>query len=359
MKNRIRTNLLIMAALFLMLASCSLSPTATEQRATPPDTNPFESMTNDTEQSQSDEGTSLGGYGLGAMGFDPMEKVTLTYDGSPITLSYYFEGTGSETEVGLMFFLDGMAQPYQILETSRQEETSAIHEEVYLSKFQLSSNIRIEFTVAMTPVTGSVGDELGLFPVVLFEPSFFPETEEGNFGIFHNANFYFPVSIQIETNAPQQAEDFVVDVETAPIPESRKDQSDLNPSGRVDQPVFTLYTGEFLSWGEPRLTAENGKITLKLSGYGGVEAAYRVTIFVNHTPVPIAGHDNFLIETHYDQVSTFSFTLDIQGDDQLNSLYAIAVPVGESYKNDDIYGQKTSSVLLINDLTEPLTQGDE
>ncbi len=363
MKNR---NLKIIHNIFFILItlttiiSCSSSPTAVEKTEVPLETNPFEVTEDSEEPSQSDESVSLGGYGMGAIGFDPLQDITLTYNGSPLTLSYFFEGTGSDIEVGLMFFLNGVPQPYQIIQTSRPEETSATNHESYQSKFQLNSTIRIEFTVAITPVTGSVGDEFGLFPVILFEPSFMPKTEEGSFGIYHNASFYLPVVIHMEANAPQQSEDYIVNADLAPIPEYKMEDANLDASGRIRQPVFIFYAGEFLGWAEPaQLLSENGRISMYLSGYGGVEATYRVTLFVNHQPVPIEGHENFLIETHYDQVSTYSFSLDIQGDDRMNSLYAIVVPVGESYKNQDIYGQKTGSILLINDLAEPLNQGGE
>jgi hypothetical protein len=73
----------------------------------------------------------------------------------------------------------------------------------------------------------------------------------------------------------------------------------------------------------------------------------------------IEGNESFLIQTYYDQVSTYTFTLDISGYDRMNSLYAIVVPVGESYKNNDIYCMKTRTYLLINDLAEPLTLNGE
>jgi hypothetical protein len=351
-------NILLILSIGLGLVSCS-SAIVTEEIEAPPETNIIEPDADSEDppsqaDNQADEAESLGGYGMGPIGFDPLEEVILTYDGDPILLSYYFEETGSDTEVGMMFFLDGVAQPYQIIETSRPEETSATNQEVYLSKFQLNSTLRIEYTVAITPVTGSVGDEISLYPVVLFEPSFLPETEEGHFGIYHNANFYLPVTLRMDTDAPQQTGDYLVDVDLAPIPEKNIGNASLISSRHDNKPLFTLYAGDSLSYGEPRLTTENVMITLHLSGFGGIEATYRVTVFVNHQPVPIDGHENFLIETHDDQVSTYSFPLDIQAYDRMNGLYAIIVPVGDGDMNQGYYYQKTSSILLINDLVESL-----
>jgi len=305
----------------------------------------------DSGGEQSSEGQRIGGYGIGPIDFDPLEDDTLTYDGEPIQLSYYLEGTGSDTEVGLMLFLDGVPQPHQVIESSQQDGRIDADQEVLLSKHRVSSDGRIEFTVSFTPVTGSAGDDLGLFGVFLWEPSFVPETEDKGFGIYQDASFYIPLTVIMETDAPQYTENYAPAIETEPIPQSAKEISqnkDLDASGRVRQADFNLYTGEF-NWSNVNLFAENGKIDLELSGYGGTETDYRVTIFVNHEPVSIAGQQSFLMGIHNDKMSKYKFTLDIHDYDRLNTIYAMIIPVGESYKDSEIYGHKTKSVLLVND----------
>ncbi|MBG0785351.1 MAG: hypothetical protein H0S79_09620 [Anaerolineaceae bacterium] len=353
-------NALLLVITLTTLISCSESPATSEPTQTPPETNPFEPTEDTAEPSQSGEVTSLGGFGFSVIGYNVLEGVPLTYSGDPILLSFFLDGAGSDNEVGLMFFLDGVAQPYQIIETTHPDTTSPTHQDTLLGKFQLSPDTRIEFTVSITPIIGSAGDELGLFPVTLLEPSFFPESEAGNFGIYHQGSFYLPITIQMGADGSRQIVDHVVDLDLAPIPELLFEDAALDASGRINQPNFSLYADAFLGWGElATTTTKNGKIDLHLSGYGGVEVLYRVTIFINHQPVMIEGNESFLIQTYYDQVSTYTFTLDISGYDRMNSLYAIVVPVGESYKNNDIYCMKTRTYLLINDLAEPLTLNGE
>lgn len=330
----------------LTLAACSSSPAAIQQAPSLPETNPF-------EQADSNGGVRLGGYGAGFVGIDPLKGETLSYNGEPIQLSYFLQGTGSDTEVGLMLFMDGVVQPHRVIKTSQQQETPDASQEVLMSKHRVNSDSKIEFTVAFTPVIGSAGDEFGLNAIFLFEPSFVPENESQTFGVYQDGRFQIPLSIIMKTDAPQQARDYAVDVETTPIPQSEKRPDELNPSGRISQPHFLFYSGE--SYYPNKLIAEDGKIELTTSIYGGIEADYRVTVFVNHQPVSIAGHPNFLIRTHYDQISTYRFTLDVSDYGRINSLYAVILPTGQSYKDSDIYGRKMESILLINDIAETAT----
>ena len=327
--------------IFLILAACSPSPTLDEQLPPLPGTNPF-------EQADSDGGVRLGGYGAGLVDVDPLQGEPLLYSGEPIQLSYFLQGTGSETEVGLMLFLDGVPQPHQIVKTNQQNDAPPPDQEMVMSKHRVSGDGRVEFTVAFTPVTGAAGDELGLNAVFLFEPSFSPKTENQTFGIYHDGRFQIPLRVIMNTSVPQQAEYYICDVETTPIPQSEKKSDELNPSGRISQPHFLFYAGDF--YYPNKLIAKNGQIDLTASIYGGIEAAYRVTVFVNHQPIQIAGHPHFIIATRYDQISTCRFTLDIHDYGRLNSLYAVMVPAGQSYKDNDIYGVKTSSILLLNDV---------
>ena len=54
----------------------------------------------------------LGGYSTKPLDYDPFAGEALVYDGTPIELSFQIEGDGGETNVGLVFFLDGAVQPH-------------------------------------------------------------------------------------------------------------------------------------------------------------------------------------------------------------------------------------------------------
>lgn len=325
------------------LAACSIARTTTEQVQPLPETNPF-------EKTESGEGIKIGGYGAGLEDIDPFKGDVLTYDGNPIQLSYFLQGTGSNTEVGLMLFLDGVPQPHRVVKNNQQDDLFIGGQKVLMTNHRVSGNGRTEFTVEFTPVTGSSGEEIGLHAIFLFEPSFVPKTESQTFGVYHDGRFQIPLSVIMKTDAPSQAENYAVSIETTPIPQSEKINDELNPSGRISQPHFLFYSGE--SYYPNKLVAKNSQIELTTSIYGGVEADYRITIFVNHQPIMIGGHHNFLMRTHYDQISTYRFTLDLRNYNRINSLYAVIIPVGQSYKDENIYGKKTDSILLVNDVPD-------
>ena len=355
MKSLTIVKLSIFALITLILAGCF--PSAASPLPTLGE-NPFETKTvtpsdsNSVDKADSGGGVRLGGYAAGPVSLDPIQDA-LMYDGKPIQIPYMLQGTGSDTEVGLILFLDGVVQQHQVIKTSQQEGAPVTGQDILMSKHRVAADGKIEFTVSFTPVTGLAGDDLGMNAVFLFEPSFIPKNENQAFGLYQDGRFQIPLTIIMKTAAPQQADNYAVIVETTPIPESEKQANELNPSGRISQPKFLFYSGDFIY--NDKSIAQNGQIEVTTSVYGGIEADYRVTVFVNHTPVSIAGHPDFLIQTHYDRISTYQFTLDVHDNGRLNSLYAIFIPVGQSYKDSDIYGTKTTSILLINDIAEAVS----
>jgi len=202
------------------------------------------------------------------------------------------------------------------------------------------------------PVTGHIGEEPGLQAIFLFEPSFTPKTESQTFGVYQDGFFEIPIPIVMKADATQQAENYAVDVGTAPIPQSEKDSS-----GKVTQPNFLFYSGDNIF--SNKSFAKNGQIEMTITIYGGIDANYRVTVFINNQPVSIASHPSFIISTHYDQISTYKFTLDAHNYSWLNSLYAVIIPTGQSYKDNNIHGGKISSILLVNDTAQKITSSPE
>ena len=348
MNSRVRMQWHAVALIILSLAACSPSPTAmeTEQALTLPETNLF-------EQPDSSAGGRIGGYSAGPIGIDPFKGDTLTFTGEPIQVAFFLQGTGSDTEVGLILFLDGVVQPHRLIKTSQKEVSSESDQDLIMSKHRVSSDGRTELTVSFIPVTGRVGEVLGLTRLFLFEPSFAPETENQSFGIYQDGSPYLLAPVIMEKDAPQITEENVADVKTSPIPPSEKQANELNPSGRISQPQFLFYSGELLY--PNKLVAENGQIDLTISIYGGIEADYRVTVFLNHQPINVVGHPDFIVRTYYDKISTYIFTLDVRGYSRLNSLYAVIVPMGQSYKDSDIYGRKIGSILLVNEAAERIS----
>jgi len=173
MNKHTKFNLRSMIIVILALAACSASPslaTATNPEPTLPEVNPFDPTPTSKTQpgaEQPNTGMSIGGYKGGCNVHYP--DYTFTYDDSPIQIPCQFEGTGFDTEVGLMFFLDGFPQPHQITETDESDPSTETGQEVFMSKHRFSKDGSISFTVSITPVTGKAGDELSLFMTRVWE----------------------------------------------------------------------------------------------------------------------------------------------------------------------------------------------
>ncbi len=240
-----------------------------------------------------------------------------------------------------------MLQPYQIVKTTQTENAPATGQEMTMSTHQLSTGKWINLTIAFTPMTGKAGQTLGLSRLVIFKPSFMPQDETQSFGIYQDGHPVPLPPVIMKQDAPEQGEHTVVEVMTEPIPESSKHLDADNPTGRIAHLNFLFNDGKtnYINI----LKATGGQTELTTSIWGGVDADYRVTVFVNHQPVKVNGQTDFVMKTYFDKISSFTFTLDTHEFGHLNSLYAVINPVGESYKNEDLWGTKTGSILLIND----------
>lgn len=325
--------------IILTLPACSNKAATALPTPTLLPPNPF-------DQSNPSSG-GVGAYSVKPIGFNPMTD-TFTYDGKPIEFTFEIVGLGTETELGFMFFLDGVLQPYQIVKTTQAEaDPPATGQEMTLSTHRMRANEAVEFTVSFIPVTGKAGETLGLERIFLFKPSFMPENETQSFGIYQDGDFQKMPPVFIKLDAPQASSSTFVEVITKPIPESEKQPTENNPTGRVEHPNFRLTDGK-TSY-PAVLYSSNGQIELTASIWGGVEADYRVTLFVNHQPVKINGQSDFVMKVPYDKVASYTFSIDTRGFARLNSLYAVILPIGESSQNAELWGIKTSSILLIHD----------
>ncbi len=339
MNYRTKITLCSIAILILSLAACSSKAATAIPTATLLPPNPF-------EQSNSSSG-GVGAYSVNPIGFNPMTD-TFTYDGQPIEFTFEIVGLGTETELGFMFFLDGVLQPYQIVKTTQTEnDPPAIEQEMTLSTHRMRANETVEFTVSFIPVTGKAGETLGLERIFLFKPSFIPESETQSFGIYQDGDLQEMPPVVMKRDAPQASSSTFVEVMTKPIPESEKQPTANNPTGRVEHPNFRLTEGK-TSYPNV-LHSSNGQVELTASIWGGVEADYRVTLLVNHQSVKINGQPDFMMRVPYDKVASYTFSIDTRGFARFNSLYAVILPVGESFQNAELWGTKTKSILLIND----------
>ena len=143
---------------------------------------------------------------LGAYAFGPIIEsgdydVTpqFEYHGEDVRIPYFVQGWGDGiiSEFGWFLFIDGVLQSTR-LETKDGE---VFREEAYMHEFGLAFEEMHEFYVVFTPVTGRLGQQVGLIGATILRPSFMPESiERPYFQIFHNLSATLPAELSINSS---------------------------------------------------------------------------------------------------------------------------------------------------------------
>ena len=142
----------------------------------------------DTSTSVSDDLTDLFDQASSAMEVGsfsygwPDERDVFTYSGEPLEIPFKLMGTmdASPQEVGVLLFVDGIAQPYSAVLSDGTELTDA-----YMQTFQLEQDVENIFDLVFQPVTGKAGDNLSIQAVTILRPSYLPEgAENPNYGFY-------------------------------------------------------------------------------------------------------------------------------------------------------------------------------
>ena len=86
----------------------------------------------------------------------------------------------------------------------------------------------------------------------------------------------------------------------------------------------------------------------------GMSFSCRGTVFVNHEPIAVDGHPDFIFDAEYGMKTSVPITLDVSSYPRRNTLYAVTVPVGDLTRirfHEGIFAQ-SDRLLLINDLAD-------
>ena len=283
---------------------------------------------------------------MGAVDFsldDPMDTV-YSYTGQPLEIPFTITGAsaGKTSEVGVLLFVDGVAQPYAALYGDGTELAEAD-----MQVFHLEEGEKNSFHMVFQPITGKAGDKLSIIAVTIWEPSFVADGESNpRYGFYHSHSATLSRHISFETDAPTQS--LAVPNTDYKVAELSKEVLDrLSAWGALE----ALDTTAELSLAVPgdNVIRADGKetaaITVQL--YGGPEANFNITLFVNHHPVQIGGADYLSVRTEKNKMVEATFTLDTTGLGELNTVYAIAVAAGTDDELEINTPIKTSSILMI------------
>ena len=143
-------------ALVCLLAGCS-APQASDPA--PDESNDLDAY---FEEEPADNEMGSAEFGLQ----DPMDTV-YTYDGESLEIPFSITGasSGKTTEIGVLLFVDGVAQPY-----SAVYEDGTELEESYMQIFNLDYEQQENFDMVFQPVTGKAGETVPVMAVTLPPP---------------------------------------------------------------------------------------------------------------------------------------------------------------------------------------------
>lgn len=283
---------------------------------------------------------------------NPPKDYTPHFTGDPIQISWEFSAVEGAAESALLIFVDGRVQPYRVVDGQSEAEAqlSPLH------IFRLPKDESREITVEFTPSAGRAGESVGVFFAAVATPSFLPESvDRPYYGLNNWTMNTLAWNLVFDADVPAEAPaDDSVDAAFSPIPD---------PAPGSDLSIYDDYMLQYAYFDmtapdgdesefDPVVTAKNGRIPLKIVKYGGETAEYRVTVFLNHEPISIDGKPSLSFPVEYGKTSTLEFKIDITDAPKLNTLYAVAVPLGphEFVFTHYVRFAKSRSVLAVNDL---------
>ena len=197
------------------------------------------------------------------------------------------------------------------------------------------------------PVTGKAGETVSVMAVTILKPSFVAEGENNpRYGFYHGESATIPRHISFAVDAPPQAA--AVPTADYNITELPKDVVDTMAAwGSLEDLDTTAVLSLVTEDGNViRSDGKTAKVTLRL--YGGPEATFHITLFINHQPVRINNSDYLSVNTQKNKMAEATFQLDTAGLDKLNTIYAIAATAGADDALEINNPIKTQSILLVN-----------
>lgn len=326
-----RRLLIALLAVFCLLTGCSANSKTAEQQPSDLDTL-FDNQPADNE--------------VGSANFamdDPIETV-YPYNGQPLEIPFTICGAeaGTNTEIGVLLFVDGVAQPYKAVYADGAELSEA-----YMQTFHLEYEQQENFRMVFQPVTGKAGETVSVMAVTILKPSFVAEGENNpRYGFYHGESATIPRHISFAVDAPPQAA--AVPTADYNITELPKDVVDTMAAwGSLEDLDTTAVLSLVTEDGNViRSDGKTAKVTLRL--YGGPEATFHITLFINHQPVRINNSDYLSVNTQKNKMAEATFQLDTAGLDKLNTIYAIAATAGADDALEINNPIKTQSILLVN-----------
>lgn len=343
-----------MILLICTLTGCGASDTNTLNQTDSQNRINNEAATNQNLFAEKDTKINkLGAFSFGIRAKN-YEKQIYEYNGDELNIPFSVAGVeeNSQSNFGLMVFIDGVPQEYKISYKDGNDEKYQ-----YMHKFSLKNKELKEFDMVINPSVGKKGERLGIVFSTILNPDFMPEYKKTtNYGIYHNLNATVAQEVYFTRDASRNNNDDYNMYSLKELPKPKKETYGIivSENNNLDNVLKTeIVTKDSKN---DVLIAENGKIKFDLNIYGGQEAIYRTVLFINHKPVSVMNSESILTKTKKGKMCSVTIELDTSKYNKFNTIYAITNPVGKDYMAVRDYPKKARSILLVNSTTKNLYQ---
>lgn len=263
------------------------------------------------------------------------EGFLLRYSGEEISVNYDIQVTGEINEVGLLIFVDGIAQPYKT-------NVDAAYRYMHVFPFA-SGEDNIYFTLLFVPVTGSINSESTVTVLSLTSPnSEFDPTDPKSVGqgiVQVEFPIYFdetPTPVNYDYNTAYQA-----------ITYNKFDEK-ITPDISEELESAGMWAQLLLNdTPAADMELEDDNLHIKYEIYDMDKVPYRTTFYLNHVPISYERFTSFQSNFTENNKDIFSLAIDSAALEESNMLYAISIPLESKAFNDNVkLARKTDTVLI-------------
>lgn len=238
--------------------------------------------------------------------------------GGKLTISPKLQCGETSTNVGLMVFVDGVAQEYS---------TESDDDKQFIKRFDIEAEKEITCNLIMDPKIDNDIDYHTINVVSLLAPEFKPTFDTPNFGVYHHMLRVPSIELPNEiAEASSDGNPNVLKADNSVLTKKQKEQFGLQEGTSVTS-VDLFQNGDALSNTYSKKKSEKG-LELTLYAYSTIPIVedFRIEFFVNHKPASFNdGYEYLDVKMEGEKITELEITLD---DVRIGDfVYCIATPL--------------------------------
>lgn len=211
-----------------------------------------------------------------AMGFNLADNEGFTYVGDSVEVSYYIDNQGSEFEMGVYLFVDGIIQEYD-----------AVDYEGYLYTVTAPAETTTDVSLSFEPTFGMSDEQHYVRLVYVLNPETVPTSDTFDFKHDTSVNSPFSRTLDIQEDIGEE-ESYESLGSISEMTDEDLDYFDLLESdGSTSEKILSAnFVLESDNGSEGKLEVSDGELSLTIYGMGGTDTEdYNIYFFLNAEPV--------------------------------------------------------------------------